>query len=236
MTSLRRCGEGAAGRRAWVDGDALADVAPLLVALVPFAAIIGVQAAGDGEAAGSLAGTLLLYAGSAQVSVLSLLHEGAGLASILATVALINARFIAYSARLAPLFAQQPTWFRLLGPHFVIDQTFAVAAARGDLMAGAKFRRYWLTAGLTIALAWVAAMAVGTTLGPVVPRAPGIALMPAAVFAAFLGRTRLELPAAIAVAAGVLAALAPLPTGDRALLGIASGALAGSLTAKAAGQ
>jgi predicted branched-subunit amino acid permease len=223
-------------RATLLDRDALLDVAPLLVALVPFAAIIGAQAAADGRAAGSLAGTLLLYAGSAQVSTLSLLHEGAGLASILVTVALINARFLAYSTVLAPRFAEQPTWFRLLAPHFVIDQTFAIVMARGDLTGRTRFRRYWLTSGLTIGLAWVAAMAAGATLGPVVPRTPALVMMPAAVLVAFLGRALIEPPAVVAGAVGVVAGLVPLPAGDRALLGTASGALAGFLSAKAARQ
>jgi len=219
-----------------LDRDALVDVAPLVIALVPFAAIIGVQSAADGRTAGSLAGTLLLYAGSAQVSTLSLLHQGAGLASILAAVALINARFVAYSAAMAPLFAEQPRWFRLLGPHFVIDQTFAAVTARGDLTGGTKFRRYWLTAGVTIGLAWVAAMTAGATLGPLVPHSPALAMMPAAVLAAFLGRALLERPAVVAVAAGVVAALVPLPAGERVLLGTTCGALAGFLAAKASRQ
>ena len=217
----------------WFDRDALGDVAPLVLALAPFAAVIGVQSSADGRAAGSLAGTLLLYAGSAQVSTLSLLHQGVGLVSILAAVTLINARFVAYSATLVPHFAKQPTWFRWLAPHFVIDQTFAVVTARDDLADAARFRRYWLTSGVAIALVWVAAMAAGALLGPVVPHAPAIALMPAAIFVAFLAPTLTDRPGAVAVAAGVVAAFAPLPAGARVLLGTASGALAGFLTARA---
>jgi predicted branched-subunit amino acid permease len=136
-----------------LDRDALADIAPVLLALAPFAAVIGVQSSADGRTAGSVSGTLLLYAGSAQVSTLSLLHQGAGIASILLAVVLVNARFVAYSATLAPYFARQPTWFRWLAPHFVIDQTFAVVTARDDLVDRARFRRYWLTCGAAIGVA-----------------------------------------------------------------------------------
>lgn len=221
-----------AGRRyAWLDRDAVVDVAPLLVGLAPFAAVIGVQSSADHRAAGSLAGTLLLYAGSAQVSALSLLHQGAGIVSILAAVTLINARFIAYSAVLAPRFTDQPTWFRWLAPHFVIDQTFAVVVARPDLTAAVRFRRYWLTSGVAIGLVWVAAMTAGALLGPVVPRAPAIVFLPAAIFVAFLAPALTQRPGLVAVATGVAVALAPLPTGARVLLGTASGALAGFLVA-----
>lgn len=227
---------GARGHRrgSWLDRDALRDVAPLLVALAPFAAVIGVQSSADGRAAGSVAGTLVLYAGSAQVSALSLLHQGAGLVSILAAVALINARFVAYSAALAPHFAQQPAWFRWLAPHFVIDQTYAVVTARNDLSDLARFRRYWLTGGVVIAVVWLAAMTGGALLGPVVPHAPAIALMPAAIFVAFLASTLTDRPSAVAVATGVVAALVPLPAGSRVLVGTAAGAVAGLLAAKAA--
>jgi hypothetical protein len=42
---------------------------------------------------------------------------------------------------LAAHLRHQPTWFRWLAPHFIVDQTTAVASARGALAAPARFRR-----------------------------------------------------------------------------------------------
>jgi predicted branched-subunit amino acid permease len=223
-----------ASRRTRIERDAVADVAPVLVALAPFAAIIGVQISGGHDIVGGLSGSLLLYAGSAQVSALSLLAQGAGILSILGTVALINARFLVYGAVLAQRFADQPKWFRLLGPHFIVDQTYALASARHDLSEAARFRRYWLTVGLTIAGVWASAMTVGALIGPAVPASPATAFLPIAAFVGLLVAAVRDRPSVAAALAGcAVALLAPVVPGLRVLLGTATGAAVGLATERA---
>jgi predicted branched-subunit amino acid permease len=215
------------------DREALADVVPVLAGLVPFAAVIGVQMSAGGDVAGGLSGTLLLYAGSAQVSLLTLLEHGAGVASILATVALVNARFVVYSAGLAARFEGQPTWFRWLGPHFIVDQTFALASARADMEQPARFRRYWLTLGMSIAVVWVAAMSAGALLGPAVPSSSAAAFMPVAMFLALLmAQLRESADVVAAAGAGMVALVATSAPSVTVLLGTVVGAGAGLVTRK----
>jgi predicted branched-subunit amino acid permease len=217
-----------AGRR--VERDAIADVAPMLVAVAPFALIIGVQIAAGTQVGGGLSGSLLLYAGSAQASALTLFGQGAGILAMLATITLVNSRFLVYSAALAPLFRTQPTWFRWLAPHFIIDQTFALVMVRDDLTRPERFRRYWLTMGTALAVVWVSAMTVGVLLGPVVPDTAAIRFMPAAVFVGLLVPTLVNRPSvAAAVAGGAAAGLVPVTSGLRVLVGTTVGAIAGVL-------
>jgi hypothetical protein len=74
--------------------------------------------------AGHLAGAAAVFAGAANCAALTLLTAGAGAWTVLATVALVNARFVVYSASLEPRFRHQPRWFRWLGPALLIDQNY----------------------------------------------------------------------------------------------------------------
>lgn len=210
-----------------LDRDALRDITPVVVSVAPFAAIIGVtiaQATHVPAWAGLLAGPLI-YAGSSQLAALTLLDAGAGVATVLATVAIINARLSMYGAVIEPHFRSQPAWFRWLAPHFLVDQTYAIATARTDLDDPRRFRRYWATAGIALGVGWTGAMALAVLLGPVIPADSPLTFAATAVFVGLLvPRLRARVarrPAAIAAVVAVIAA--PLPHG----LGLLVGALAG---------
>jgi predicted branched-subunit amino acid permease len=216
-------------RHSRIDVAALHDVGPVLLAIAPFAFFIGVQIdSTPGNRAGSLAGSFLLYAGSAQVSALTLMTQGAGLAALLLTVALVNSRFMLYGAGLATRFVAQPRWFRLIAPHFVIDQTYALVTMRDDLGDRARFRRYWMTSGLTIGAVWVAVMTAGVLLGPVVPASAATTSVPVWVFVGLLVpalRSRADVVAALV--AGAVATVTVVPSSARVLIAIVAGAGAG---------
>ena len=53
-------------------------------------------------------GGLAIFAGTAQLSALSLLDSGAGPLAVLLSVAVINARLVMYAAALEPRFRNQP--------------------------------------------------------------------------------------------------------------------------------
>lgn len=105
----------------------------------------------------------------------------AGTASLWAAAAaalVVNARHVMYSAALAPTFRHQPRWFRWLGPYVLIDQVFALSSSHLD-DDPARFRRYYLTAGLFFFGCWQAAVALGVVLGPVVPASWALDFAPA---------------------------------------------------------
>lgn len=211
----------------FLDRDAVRDILPVTLSVMPFAAVIGVtiaQARAIPAWAGLLAGPVI-YAGSAHLAAVSLLDAGAGAATILATVAIINARLSMYGAVIEPHFRRQPTWFRWLAPHFLVDQTYALATARTDLEDPARFRRYWATIGVVLGTGWTAAMAAALMLGPVIPAHSPLDFAATAVFIGLLvPRLRERLARRPALIAGVVALVAaPLPNG----LGLLAGALAG---------
>jgi predicted branched-subunit amino acid permease len=210
-----------------LDREAVRDVLPIVVGLVPFAAVIGVTIARSPVVPvwGGLLATPLLLAGSAQLAALTLLDGGAGLVTVLLTVVIVNGRLSLYGAALEPRFRDQPAWFRWVAPHTLVDQTYALATSRSELRAPERFRRYWLTVGLVLGLAWTGAITLVALLGPTIPLDSPLGFAAPAVFVGLLvPRLRDRAARRPALVAAVVALLAsPLPSGTGLLLAAAVG-------------
>jgi 4-azaleucine resistance transporter AzlC len=174
-------------QRRWLDAEALRDIAPILVGLVPFAMILGVTMSDAGVHAGvGVFGSFALYAGSAQLAALALMQSGAGLGMILLSVVIVNARMLLYGASLEPRFRNQPRWFKWLGPHFLVDQSYVVASERAELREPARFRRYWLTVACAITTVWLTTIGATMALGPLLPNNLPLSFAPIAIFVSLL--------------------------------------------------
>jgi len=202
------------------------DILPVALSVAPFGVVIGLAArAIDQGLAGGLLGGFAIYGGSAHLSSLTLLGAGANLTAILATVVVIQARLMVYGAAIAPLFQQQPRWFRWLGPHFLVDQTYALATGRADLAEPTRFRRYWLTIAALLTVIWLASITVGMVFGPVLPASSPLDFAATAVFIGLLApRLASSRSAVIAATAGLVAvAGSDLPSGTGLIAGVAAG-------------
>jgi len=168
---------------------------------IGFAAGVVERAAGMSYAEILLLSTVL-YAGSAQFVVTSMLSMGAPAAAIVPTVFFLNLRHLLLSAALAPALKGVPAWKNALLGLQVTDETFVIASTRAPLAPA------WM-AGLNVAAwsSWAVANLAGAALAGLAPdtRALGFALP--AMFAALLVlqiRNRLSvLVAVIAAAAGL---------------------------------
>lgn len=223
------------GRRgALSDGDALRDVWPMLVGVAPFGLLIGVTIGHMGLGAGpGLISAALFFGGSGHFAALTLLQHGAGPLTVVAAVAVVNARLAIYAAALQPRFRDHPGWFRWLAPQVLIDQTYAIATARPDL-SGARFRRYWITAGVAFAVVWLGSHVVGVLLGPLLPEHSPLEIAAPAVFVGLLAPQLVRRPAVAAAGVAALIAAAAsafpvLPTGSGLVLGAVAGLVAGTL-------
>lgn len=224
------------GRRLPLARAAFVDALPLLTGIAPFALVIGVAARNgpDGALAG-LTGGPLLFGGSAQLSALSLLAHGSSVFEAVTAIALINARFLVYSAALAPAFSGQHGWFRWCAPHFIVEPTYALTMARDDLSEPHRFRSYWLATSAVVGVAWCGTMALGAAAGPLVPHAPAVTFLPIVAFLTMLAPLLLTRTAGAAAAAAVAVAVAvPLPDDIRVLAAIVAGALAGTVMERSA--
>jgi len=170
-----------------IERAALTDVAPILVGLVPFAGVVGITMASLGiPPLIGVVGSALVYAGSAQLAVLALLGSGAGIVPMLLSVLLINSRFAMYGGVLEPMFRRQPSWFKWLGPHFLVDQNYGLAIARPDLADPKRFRRYWLTTSTAISAVWLTTIAAAMSFGTSVPENSPFSFAATCIYVALL--------------------------------------------------
>jgi predicted branched-subunit amino acid permease len=216
-----------------VDARAARDILPVIGSLVPFGMLLGVAMGPLAiHPAGALVGTTLIYGGSAQLALATLVESGASNAAILAAVVIIQARLLVYGAALEPRFRDQPALFRWLAPIMIVDQTYALAAARDEeLPTPAAFRRYWLTMCGLLTLGWLGAVGAGMALGPVIPVTSPLRIAIPALFVGILAPRLTSSPAvaAAATAAAVAALCAGLPNSAGLIIGIVAGAVAGSI-------
>jgi predicted branched-subunit amino acid permease len=165
---------------------AAADIGALSPGVIAFGLMLGVTVVTLHEGrAGAVLGAALVFGGSAQLTTVTVLHLGSGIAAAVLSGAVVNARILLYGAALEPWFRDQPRWFRLLAPHFIQDQTYLSTIERPDLR-GREFRRYWTWAGLTLLVVWTGSVVAGLALGPILPPLPHLALVGTALFVAML--------------------------------------------------
>jgi predicted branched-subunit amino acid permease len=217
----------------WLNGDVRDGViamAPFAVGLAPFALTIGAAAARSDDPLAGWAGSWLIYGGSAHLAVIRSVH--AGLLVAVAGGLLIHARLVAYGASLARRWRGQPLWFRLVAAAFVIDPTWAATerhAASGP--SEAAQRRFFLTAGVALGVAWSALIAVGVVAGGQLDAIDLDVMVPLCLVALVAPAWRDADNRIPMIAAAAVALLGPLlPGGTTMLLAIVAGTLAGAAT------
>jgi predicted branched-subunit amino acid permease len=126
-------GPKAASSRAAAFVSGAKDIAPVLLALVPFALAFGTMAAGSGlSTLEALAMSVFVFAGAAQLAMVPLISAGASVAIVVLTVLVINLRLTLYSASLAPHFRRLPARWKGLLSYLLTDQAYAATITRFD--------------------------------------------------------------------------------------------------------
>lgn len=178
--------------------------------------------------------TVLVFAGSAQLTSLPLIATGAPLWLIFAAGLVVNLRFVIFAAALQPFF-RHLSWPRRLGlGYFTTDITFIVFMPRfGEAPVPGTREHVWFYAGTIIPgwIIWQLCSLTGIVLGSMVPSSWSLE------FAAVLALLALAIPlvnsrpvAAAALAAGLLGWAGQwLPLRLGLVLAVVGGVLAGIL-------
>ncbi len=200
---------------------------PLALAALPFGLVYGTAVA-ESRIAGwvGIAGSWLVIAGAAQLSLVSLIDADAAWTVAVGTALVINARFVLYSAALAPAFSEFPHRWRWGLPYLMTDQAASMGLAYFETeQLPYKRRWFFLSAGLLFTAGWWVGTVAGVALGATIPAGIDIAFAVPAMFIALLVPNLTGRPAIVAaiVAAATTVIAAPLPNG----LNIIVGALAG---------
>jgi predicted branched-subunit amino acid permease len=217
-------------RAAFVAG--IRDILPIAVPAIPFGLVLGLAIGDSGLATfAAWSSSWLIFAGASQLAAIELLAQQAGAAVVMVTVGFINSRHLMYSAALRSRMAGFPTWFRVVGPYFLIDQSFAVANAQPDgIDDRTRMWHYFGTAALLWTV-WQTSVATGIAMGDLIR--PEWQL-PFAVPLLFGGLMILSITNRAGVAAAVVGAsvallAAELPQGSGVLLAIVAGVTAGAV-------
>lgn len=212
----------------------------VVVAYVPFAVALGATlAATSVHPLVAWSSSPLMFGGAAQLLAVQLIDAGAGPAVVVLGALVVNARMVLYSASLAPHTRDWPARWRWAGPFLLADPVYALALgrfSRPDGGGGARDRlAYYVSAGLTLWVAWLLLTGTGALLEEALPPALPLELAGPLSFLLLLLPMLTDRPARAAAAVGGVVALvvSGLPLGLGLLAGAAAGVGAGALAAGA---
>ena len=224
--------EFASPRAAWIAG--ATSVTPFLFGTIPFGLVTGIATKAAGlSLEASMVMTIMVFAGTAQISALPLISAGAPVLVIILTAFIVNLRFMIYSATVAPYFKHLPLRWKFLIGYFVTDTGFAMfmrkVANKPDWP-----QRHWffIGGGMVIASVWCLSVLVGILAGTRVPpewRLEFAATLAIIALMAPVIRSRGEFVAAM-IGGGVALAGAGLPMKLGLVLGAVAGIAGGALT------
>ena len=148
--------------------------------------------------------SVLMFTGASQFALVGIVGAGGSVWAGAATAALLGSRNALYGLRLSSILDRSGLK-RVLGAHFVIDETTAMAIAR-ESPAESRFA-FWAT-GVALFTFWNLGTLIGALATHLVPdpKVLGLDAAPPAAFLALLApRLRAREPMAIALAAAVVA-------------------------------
>ena len=145
--------------------------ASLLVGIVPWGIVTGVAMVSAGlTQAQSVAMSVLVFAGTAQLAVLPLLVAKAPLWVMVTTGLVVNLRYVIYSAVLAPHFEHLPRRWRVLLSYITVDGVFALFAGRYRPDDGNRHKHWnFLGGSLVMWCAWQLSSGIGIFAGAMIP-------------------------------------------------------------------
>ncbi len=214
-------------------------IGPFMLGVVPFGLITGISAIDVGfDAVQTVAMSVVVFAGASQLALIELVGDRAPVAVVVATAAVVNLRYLMYSASIAPYFRDfSPPW-KWLSAYALTDQSYAVAVTefRDDEPGIGRRRWYYLGAAFALWGVWVVSTAVGVVIGGSVP--PGLSLefaVPLTFLALLVPSLKDRLSGLVGVVAGgvaIPAAALPLDLGlvAAALTGLTVGVLVDTFT------
>ncbi len=205
---------------------------PLWLGVIPFGVAYAVLARDAGlSLVETQALSLVVFAGSSQVSAVGLFGRGAGGPEIIFTTLLLNVRHVLYGlslGRRVPMTRRE----RLVAAFFLTDEAYGVSIARG-----ARSFPFVLGAELSLYLTWNVATLGGALLGGVIPDPERIGVdfvFPLAFLALLVPLLRRRVDVLVAIVAGALAWLLArsLPGGLPILVAGVVGSLLGAVLTK----
>src|SRR5512135_1155124 len=115
------------------------EMLPVCIGIIPFGLVCGVGAAAAGaNFAGAMGLATIIFSGAAQILACQMLADGAPVAVVILTCAVLGLRFLMYSAAMAPILSPLPRRWSGAVAFLLTDQAFAAAIRKYDSHGDAK--------------------------------------------------------------------------------------------------
>lgn len=212
-------------------------IAPILIGVVPFGIIAGIAAVESGlSSLQAIVFSPTVFAGASQLAAYDLIGRDAEIVVIVATVLIINSRFVMYSASLAPHFVSATTPEKLATSYLLTDQAFAASIIRYTNVEEPPDLKlaYYFGAALALWATWQSSTIVGVVLGSGIPPEWSLDFAIPLVFIALLFPAVTDRPTVVAAIVGGITAVAAQPLSYNlglplaAVVGITAGLIAES--------
>lgn len=209
------------------------DFSPVLLGVISFGLIYGVTAADMGfTLVEGVSMSAIMVAGASQLVAIELLRMEAPALIIIFSAAIVNLRFVIYSASLAVHFKQLPHSWRLFLAYFLTDQPYALSIVYYNQYPNAPHKHwYYLGHSVSLWVFWIATSAIGMILGPTIPESWGLGFV---IPLMFIGIAVPTIKNGRFLAAGIVAIIvtlvaAPLPNNFGLIIAVACGIATGVL-------
>ena len=148
------------------------DAIPSVVGVMPFGLIVGTASTAAGmDPWMALAMSIILYAGASQLAAIGLMVQQAPLLIVVATVLVVNLRFVMYSAAIAPYFRSLSKTKKWLLAYCLTDHLFALVTSRfKPTEPSSNIVAYYTAAAMLTWISWNSMIAIGLFAGTLVPR------------------------------------------------------------------
>jgi len=156
--------------------------------------------------------SLIVYAGSAQFILVSLLAIGTPIFSIVLSVFLVNSRMILMSMTTANFFKKNSIFENVLIGSLITDESFALSMNKLNFTNGRLNFKWFNTVNVLAYLVWAASTMVGAMLGKIISNPEKLGL-DFALVAMFIGLLYLQLISdkSISLKVQLIVVLAMLP-------------------------
>lgn len=146
------------------------DQLPLIVGVVPFGLVFGAYAVSTGiPALETISLSVLVNAGSSQIAAVGLMVGEVDPFIIILSIALINLRFMLYSATWAGWMHDIKRPWKFLLSYWLTDATFVLVTNKYQKQASPDNLWYALGVGFGQWSAWIGSGILGVILGAIVP-------------------------------------------------------------------
>lgn len=184
------------------------DALPIILGVIPFAAICSVAAVSVGLSPTEAIGmSFIVFAGASQLAVLQLMGQGAVWLVMILTAWVINLRFTMYSASLAPYLQKEPLARKAWFTYMLSDQAFGVSMTRFANEMPANPAWYYYGAAAAIWAAWHISSISGALLGTLIPESWGFDFAFPLSFMALMFASLKDRPTVVAALVGGVSAV-----------------------------